>query len=312
MQPLNRREGHSRRNCRPSLEGLETRDLLSVAAPQAHTLRLGAGGSLALGNLTTSTPVKPADPAVIQDLVNSLFKPVTTTVPIQIGSQVFAPGTYAVPRPTSNEVQRETFVERFVGRYVVGPPRFSNQASTIHIYSNGANAMSNQFLHSRSQIILFTPANPTAKPTTNDPVAGQVIGLVSAFPLSFLNSSSYLIMNVTNLPGVASNDPNAQDHGLPAHLALTPDPTSGGSYAGPQFTSTPPVQTNATTGQPFSLIPGTGGAVDSMNGTGLLDIQYVPDAHPRAKTLGSGKAIVTIQALVNTTGATSAIARQIN
>jgi hypothetical protein len=312
MRPLNRREGHSRRNCRPSLEGLETRDLLSVAAPQAQMLRLGAGGSLVLGNLTTSTPVKPADPAVIQELVNSLFKPVTTTVPIQIGNQVFAPGTYAVPQPTSNEVQRETFVERFVGRYVVGPSRFSNQASTIHIYSNGADAMSNQFLHSRSQIILFTPADPAAKPTTNDPVAGQVVGLVSAFPLSFLNSSSYLIMNVTNLPGVASNDPSALDHGMPAHLAITPDPVSGGVYAGPQFTSTPAVQTNATTGQPFPLLPGTGGAVGFLGGTGVLDIHYVPDTHARAGTLGSGTAIVTIQALVNTTGATSAIAQQIN
>src|SRR5262249_5980637 len=156
--------------------------------------------------------------------------------------------------------------ERFVGRYVIGAPRFSNQASTIHVYSHGASAMSNQFLHSRTQIILFTPADPTATPTTNDPVAGQVVGLVSAFPLSFLNSSSYLMLNVTTVPGTLSNDPSALDHGLPSHLAITPDPVSGGVYAGPQFTSTPPVQTNAATGQPFSLIPGTGGAVDFLNG----------------------------------------------
>jgi hypothetical protein len=259
-----------------------------------------------------STPVRPANPAVISALASSLYKPVTTTFPIQIGNQVFPPGTYAVPQPTAAELARQTFVERFVGRYVIGPPRFSNQASTIHIHSNGASAMSNQFLHSRTQIILFTPAVPTAKPTTNDPVAGQVIGLVTAFPLSFLNSSSYLMMNVTNVPGVASNDPAALDHGLPSHLAITPDPVSGGVYAGPQFTSTPAVQTNAATGQPFALIPGTGGAIDFLNGTGFLDITYVPDSHPRAGTLGSGKAIVTIQALINSTGATNAIAQQIN
>jgi hypothetical protein len=276
-----------------------------------------AGGTIqALRIVPTSTPVRaserPADPAVIPQLVKTLYAPVTTTFPIQIGTEVFPPGTYPVPQPTSGEVQRETFVERFVGRYYVGPPRFSNQASTIHIYSRGANAMSNQFLHARSQIILFTPADPTAKPTTNDPVAGQVIGLVSAFPLSYLNSSSYLTMEVTNLPGVASNDPKALDHGLPSHLAVTFDPVSGGVYAGPQFTSTPPVQTNAETGSPFILLGGSGGAVATQSGTGLLDIRYMPDKNPQSGTLGSGVADVMIQALINTTGATSAIAKQIN
>ena len=307
-----KREGHSRRHCRPCLEGLETRDLKSIAVHQAAMPRPGGDHGQTLAGFTTSTPVNPANPVVIQQLADSIFKPVTTTVPIRIGNQVFPPGTYAVPQPTSAEVGRETFVERFVGRYVVGPPRFSNQAATIHIYSNGASAMSNQFLHSRSQIILFTPADPTAKPTANDPVAGQVVGLVSAFPLSFLNSASYLLMNVTSLPGVASNDPSVLDHGLPSHLMITPDPTSGGVYAGPQFTSTPAVQTNATTGQPFPLLPETGGAVGFLGGTGVLDIKYVPDPHARPGTLGSGTATVTIQALINTTGATNAIAQQIN
>ena len=48
------------------------------------------------------------------------------------------------------------------------------------------------------------------------------------------------------------------------------------------------------------------------NGVGELDIKYVPDVHPKAGTRGSGTAIVTITALVNTTGATSAIAQPIN
>jgi hypothetical protein len=300
MRFLKRPGTHPGRTCRPSLEALELRDLPSVA------------GAIVQPHRTASTPLRPASPAVIAALANSLYKPVTTTVPIKIGNQVFPPGTYAVPQPTAAELARETFVERFIGRYTVGPPRFSNQAATIHIYSNGGNGTSNQFLHSRTEIILFTPADPTAQPTTNDPVAGQVVGLVSAFPLSMLNSSSYLLMNVTSVPGAASNNPTVLDHGLPSHLAITPDPVSGGVYAGPQFTSTPPVQTNATTGQPFSLIPGTGGAVNFANGTGFLDIKYVPDHHPRAGTLGSGTAIITIQALINTTGATSAIAPQIN
>ncbi len=297
MRRPGRREpkGSSRRYCRPGVEGLERRDVPAVAIPQVF-----------------STPIKPADPAVIQQLVSTVYAPVTTTFPIQIGNQVFAPGTYAVPQPTAGEIQRETLVERFVGRYVIGSPRYSNQSATIHIYSNGANAMSNQFLHARSQLILFTPADPTARPTTNDPVAGQVVGLLSSFPLSYLSSATYLIMNVTNLPGVASNDPSALDHGLPSRLQVTPDPISGGVYAGPQFTSTPAVQTDATTGASFPLIPGTGGAVGYLGGGGVLDIQYIPDAHPRAGTRGSGKAVVTVQALVNSTGATNAIAPQIN
>jgi hypothetical protein len=311
MRPLKRRESQCRRNFRPSLEGLETRDLPSAATPrlvQAH-----AGGSaIAVAGANVSTDLRPLNPGLIPAFVNKLYGPITTTTPVTIGNQVFPPGTYAVPQPTSAELRRESLVERFTGRYVIGTPRFSNQSATIHIFSKGANATSNQFLHARSQIILFTPADPAAKPTTNDPVAGMVTGLVSTFPQSFLQSSSYQVFDVTNVPGVASNDPKALDHGLPSHLAITWDPVSGGTYATPQFTSTPAVQTNAATGTPFPLLGGSGGAVAYFQGTGFLDIKYVPDAHPRAGTRGSGTAVVTIQGLVNTTGATDAIAKQIN
>ncbi|MGO9600233.1 MAG: hypothetical protein ACLP7Q_19790 [Isosphaeraceae bacterium] len=312
MRPLFRSQCPSRRFCQPGVEGLETRALLSTVAPNGPLAHAPAAPVQYVSPQALSTSIAPANPTVIQQLVQMLYKPVTTTFPIEIGNQVFPPGTYQVPQPTAAEIKRETFVERLIGRYVIGPPRFSNQAATIHIYSSGANAMSNQFLHSRSQIILFTPADPTAQPTTNDPVAGQVTGLTSAFPLSFLNSSSYVIWDVTNLPGVASNDPSALDHGLPSRLAVTYDPVGGGVYAAPQFTSTPAVQTNAITGQSFPLLKGTGGAVNFQNGIGELDIKYVPDVHPKAGTRGSGTAIVTITALFNTTGATSAIAQPIN
>jgi hypothetical protein len=311
MRPFDRRGSYPGQTFRPSLEGLETRDLPSVAAPVVIRA-LPGGGAIQVGGMNTSTFVKPLDPALIPSFVRQLYGPITTTSPIQIGNRVFPAGTYSVPQPTQSELRREGFVERFTARYVIGPPRFSNQAATIHIYSNGANAMSNQFFHGRSQIILFTPTDPTAKPTANDPVAGQVTGLVSSFPQSYLQGSSYQIFDVTNVPGVASNDPRALNHGLPSHLALTWDPVGGGTYASPQFTSTPAVQTNATTGLPFPLIGGSGGAVANFSGTGLLDIRYSPDKHPRSGTLGSGTATVTIQGLINTTGATNAIAKQIN
>jgi hypothetical protein len=312
MRPLFRSQCRSRRSCQPDVEGLEPRAMLSTASPRGPVPHASAAPLQEVLPQARSTLLAPANPVIIQQLVQRLYQPVTTTFPIKIGNQVFPPGTYQVPQPTADEVKRETFVQRFTGRYVIGPPRFSNQAATIHIYSRGSNGTSNQFLHSRSQIILFTPADPNAQPTTNDPVAGKVIGLVTAFPLSFLNSSSYLPLDVTNLPGVASNDPSALDHGLPSRLAVTYDPVGGGIYASPQFTSTPAVQTNATTGQPFPLLTGTAGVVNFQSGTGVLNINYVPDKHPQAGTRGSGTAVVTITVLINTVGATDATAQPIN
>ena len=107
------------------------------------------------------------------------------------------------------EVARQTFWVEFVGHYSVGPPRFSNQSATIHIFSDGKSVTSNQFKKGRAQVLLFPPADPTAKPTTEDPVAGQVTGLVSVFSSNVLQSGSVLFAEATNLPGVASNDPAA-------------------------------------------------------------------------------------------------------
>jgi hypothetical protein len=305
MRPLDRREGPRRRTYRPGVEGLEGRDLPSVAAPLGVLPRSGGGQR----PQPTTTLLAPA---LVQELVNTLYGPVTTTAPIKIGSNVFPAGTYATPQPTANEIRRESFVETFIGRYTIGPPRFSDQASTIHIFSNGRNATSNQYLQGRSQIILFPPADPAAQPTTNDPVAGQVVGLITSFPANFLQSSSYQVMDVTNVPGVASNDPTALDHGLPAHLAWTWDPAAGGAYATPQFQTNPSVQTDPVTGAAVALNEKSLGPVANFQGAGRVDIEYTPDPHPRPGTLGSGVVHVRIEGLINTTGSTYALAKQIN
>jgi hypothetical protein len=239
---------------------------------------------------------------------------VTTTTSIEVGNQVFPPGTYAVPQPTAAEVKRQSFVARFVGRYYVGPPRFSNQAETIHIYSDGKNATSNQFFLARAQVLLFPPADPNATPTTNDPVAGMVAGLVTFYPSNTLQTGNALFLDATHEPGVASNDPKALDHGLPSHLALAFDALSGGIYAAPEFITTPAQVTDAATGAPIVPLPGaSAGAVSTFaTGTGVLDIKYIPDPHPRAGTLGSGVAVVTVQALMNNTGASYSQAKPIN
>ena len=143
-------------------------------------------------------------------------------------------------------------------------------------------------------------------------MAGKVIGLVSTFGSNFLQSGNVQFLDVTNVPGVASNDPSALDHGLPSHLAVTFDPVSGGLYAGPQFSTNPSVQTDPTTGAPIPVNPGALGPVANFQGTGLLDIKYIPGPGRQTATSGSGEAIITIQGLINTTGATYALAKPIN
>ena len=120
MRPLERCEVSSRRTCRPSLEGLEARDLPAN-----------------VGALTSAL-----DPALVATLVNRLYAPVVTTTAVTVGGTTFPAGTYPVPQPTASEIQRETFTLRYAGKYTIGPPRFSNQASVVHIYSNGKNAVS--------------------------------------------------------------------------------------------------------------------------------------------------------------------------
>ena len=62
-------------------------------------------------------------------------------------------------RPAQN-VRRESIVERFVGRYVIGPPRFSNQAATIHIFSNGNKGPRTSSCTRGTQIILLHAGRP--------------------------------------------------------------------------------------------------------------------------------------------------------
>jgi hypothetical protein len=196
----------------------------------------------------------------------------------------------------------------------VGPHRFSNQTSTIHIFSDGKSVTSNQFLRGRAQVLLFPPADPEATPTTNDPIAGQVVGLISLFSANVLQSGTVLFAETTNLPGVASNAPAALDHGLPSQLAFTIDPAgvSGGTYSTPSFTTTPATVTDPATGQPLAPIGGSGGAVAFNQGAGVLDIRYFPDNRLRAGTIQSGRVIVRLQGLNNVTGVLNPLYKGIN
>jgi hypothetical protein len=297
MRPRKPPDGHLRRRYRPGLEGLEDRDLLSTAAGSANSL-----------NSVVNSPL-------IAQLVQQLYGPITTTDPIQIGNRIFPPGTYAVPQPTPSEIRRQVFITKFVGRYTVGPPRFSNQASTINIFSSGKNVSSNQFDKGRAQIVIFPPADPHAQPNRNDPMAGQIAGLMMVVPSNTLQSSSVLFLNLTNQQGVASNDPSALDHGYPSKLSFKIDgPVSAGAYTAPSFATTPSVATNAATGQPISVIEqgGAGGAVAFFQGAGIVTIHYIPNQNPLNGAAQSGTAIVTVEGLINNSGTLNALYKGIN
>ncbi len=340
---------HRRSRCLPSLERLERRDLMSAAVVHgARSSKNLAGPSLNLmveypaGTLTTSAsnhavsaartrnqnaviatqpPSSRAietppwvDQAFLRSVASTLYAPITTTAPLKVGNQVFPAGTYAVPQPSASEIRRETFWAQFVGHYSVGPPRFGNQSATIHIFSNGRNVSSNQSLLGRGQLLLFPPANPAATPTSEDPVAGQVVGLVSLFAANALQSGTVLFAEASNLPGVASNDPSALDHGLPSKLAFQIDPggVSGGTYSTPMYATTPPTITDPATGQALSLTGGSGGAVAFNQGAGMIDIQYIPDNRLRAGASQSGTVVVRMQGLINVTGVLNPLYKGIN
>jgi hypothetical protein len=118
--------GHSRRQWRPVVESLETRELMA---------------SNALGPTLPGTHY-PA-PNVAQ------FVPI-----------LYPPGT---PQPTAAEVARESFVAKGQGRYTIGPGRFSTQSISIHGYGKPATSNLSRRMH--FQFLIFEPTDPT-KPVT--------------------------------------------------------------------------------------------------------------------------------------------------
>src|SRR5262249_5145245 len=105
------------RRYRPSIEGLEARDLpssLQVVGPtpgerqaKGPYLNLivvrdpspGASSHHAYHVRATRGQVVPTprwvNPSLLQELASTLYGPVTTTAPTQVGNRVYPPGTYA-------------------------------------------------------------------------------------------------------------------------------------------------------------------------------------------------------------------------
>jgi hypothetical protein len=200
------------------------------------------------------------NPMVIQESVDLLYGPTSAT-----------PMT-----PTPREVRRQIITGRWTGQYTVGPPRFSDRASTIHAWSKTGG--SNAFRKGTLDLVLFPPADPGATPNPGNPYANQVTGIVALFPQNLLQTGGVLVLDLNSTPG-----PGASPRQLPTHLTWTYDTSASGG--------------------PFTAPAGF------AQGTGTFDIQWHPDAHPLPGTMGSGTMIVTFQGLLNYNQIASAISR---
>jgi hypothetical protein len=273
------RDPRNRRR-RPVLEGLETRVPLSAlataAAARSDTKAATASAAvLALSNqahvdspnglLGAGAPGPFLNPAVIAKAAAQLY-PANSP-----------PGT-----PSKREIHRQTFTARWIGQYTIGPPRFSDRVSTIHLF--GVAGGSNQFLKGKFQIALFPPADPGATPTPGNPYANQITGVAGLFAQNYLQSGALLVLDLNAVPA-----PGSSPDALPTQLTWTYDSnTSASNYSAPA-----------------GIVAGAG----FTQGTGTLDIKYIPNPHPQPGTMGSGMAIVTFQGLINTSGLVSAVSK---
>jgi hypothetical protein len=279
-----------RRARRPALEPLEVRDLLStLSAPKAPARPGRVDLPAAIRTLAHRSAVESQLPGAANgahiDSPNGLVGKgppgpfLNPRVIEQFASLLYGPASPTPMTPTASEIKRQTFTGRWVGEYTVGPPRFSDRAGTIHVWSKTGG--SNQFLKGKLDMALFPPANPGATPDPGNPYANQLTGVVGLFNQNLLQSGGVLVLDING-----TNTPSANPLALPEHLVWTYDNnTSAGPYAAP---------------------------VLFVQGGGTLDLKWIPDAHPLPGTMGSGKVIATFQGLINTSQIVSAVSKSIS
>jgi hypothetical protein len=189
---------------------------------------------------------------------------------------LYGPNSLTPQTPTPAEVKRQTFTAKWIGTYTVGPPRFSDRSMTIHGYATAGG--SNQFLKGKLELALFPPADPNATPNPGNPYANRVTGFAVFFPQNALQTAGMGILDLTGNPA-----PGSSPYALPTHVNWTYDSfSSNGPYIGP--------------------------SIDFFQGTGVLDIRYIPDHHPQAGTMGSGRFVIAIQGLINNSQLISSVA----
>ena len=190
--------------------------------------------------------------------------------------------TYRRARQRRARSSRQTFTARWIGRYTIGPPRFSDRANTIHLY--GTDGGSNQFFRGKFNIAIFPPADPAATPTPGNPFANQITGVAALYGQNYLQSGSMTLLDLNGTPA-----PGSSPDALPNQLSWTYDfNTSAGPYAAPG-----------------GIAPGSG----FTQGTGTVQIHWIPDPHPLPGTMGSGQVVLTFQGLINTSQIASAVSK---
>lgn len=278
MRRHNSRPSRSRDRSRPMIEGLEPRELPSVAlaastsgvrpTSRPATAAIVARPDSSNGLIGKNAPGPFLNPTVLQRAAAALYQ---ANLP---------PGT-----PTPREVRRQTFTARWVGKYTIGAPRFLDRASTIHVY--GVSGGSNQFLKGKFQIALFPPADSGATPTPGNPYANQFTGVAALFGQNYLQSGSMVLLDLNGTPA-----PGSSPEALPTQLTWTYDSNaSAGPYA-----------------SPGGVVPGSG----YLQGAGAVELQWIPDPHPLRGTRGSGQVVVTFQGLINTSGIVSGVSKFIS
>ncbi len=283
----------TRKRRRPDFEGLEARELLSVAAPP----RIGPTPSPSFAGVTPLPHISTAfGPELNLGQLRQLANGIAAGGPAP--ASAFATknlGALDVPanptNPTAAEVARQYFIAKFQGSYTIGAGRNAGQALTIHAVSR-VQGGSNQFLKGKAQFILFTPS-ATPPPdvfggtTATIPAASTspVTGVVALLAQNYLQSGSSVIIDVgqTNQPPTSGSTPiqaggptvlsDVNGLMLPTQTPWAFDTTSAGAYTAPAgFTS----------------------------GGGQMSIRYTPDPHPKGGNLGSGKVEFLLQGVINT------------
>ena len=100
--------------------------------------------------------------------------------------------------PTPHEMERESFVAIFYGPYIIGPPRFTGDASQTHATGGG---VSNAFLNGNVQLGFQTPTSSSQGPT----------GTATFFPKNYVMTSSSFSVTI-------QGDPSQPHDGRPTIL----------------------------------------------------------------------------------------------
>ena len=123
--------------------------------------------------------------------------------------------------------------------------------------------------------------------------------MISIVPTNFLQTSNQILLDVT---GPAGNQSDPTLRGLPTRVTFFLDTTGAGGFTNPAYQTTPL--------SPFApLLGGSGGVVAFNQGVGIITISYVPDPRPRPGSSITGKVVVTVEGLINGSGALNPIAK---